>query len=54
MNVMNRYFEELKQRMKMRMRIPEDFVIRYYNDVCFLIDIDNMFVQVAKPRKAWL
>jgi len=51
---MDTYFEEFKQRMKMMMRIPEELVTRYYNDICFLADTDNTFVQALKLRKAWL
>lgn len=32
-NVMDIYFEEFKKRMKMRMRIPEELVIKYYSDI---------------------
>ena len=40
--------------MKMRMRILEELVRRYYNDICFLVGIDNTCVQEVKSRKAWL
>ena len=53
-NVMDTYFEEFKKRMKRRMRILEEFFTSYYNDICFHIDRDNIFVQVVKPRKACL
>lgn len=36
------------------MRILEELVSRHYNDVCFLVDIDNTYVQAVNPRKAWL
>ena len=51
---MNTYFDKFKKRMKLRMQIPEELITRYYNDICFLVDIENTFVQEVKSRKAWL
>lgn len=51
---MDTYFERLKKRIKMRMRIPKELVTMYYNDIFFLEDIDNTFVWAVKSRKAWL
>ena len=28
--------------------------MKYYNNVCFLVDTDKKFVQAVKSRKAWL
>ena len=50
-NVMDTYFEEFKQRMKMRMQIPEELVTRYYNDICFLVDTNNTFVHAVKAKE---
>ena len=36
------------------MRIPKELVTKYYIDICFLVDMDNTFVQAVKPRKSWL
>lgn len=43
-NVIDTYFEKFKKRMKMKMRIPEELVTMYYNDIYFLVDTDNTFV----------
>ena len=52
-NTMNTYLDEFKLRMKRRIRIPKELVTKYYSDMHFLVDT-NTFVQVDKPRKAWL
>ena len=48
---MDKYIKVFKQKMRKRLRIPTSLVIKHYNDVCFVVDIDNTFVQVSKPRK---
>ena len=40
-NVTNAYFDEFKKRMKIIMRILEELVIKYYSNICFLVDIEN-------------
>ena len=42
--IMTSYFEDFKKSMKQRMRIHVSLVEQYYNDICFLIDIDYMYV----------
>lgn len=34
-------------------RIPELFVEQYAEDICFLVDCDNIHIQVVIPRTAW-
>lgn len=53
-NLMNAYFDEFKKRMKRTMRIPKELVTKYYSDICFLVDMNNTFLQAVKSRKAWL
>lgn len=53
-NVLDGYFNEFKQMMKIRKRIPTSLVEKYYNDACFLVDTDYTYVHAFKPRIAWL
>ena len=36
------------------MRIPVSLVEKHVNDICFLVDIDFTYIQVAIPRVRWL
>ena len=36
------------------MRIPISLVEQYYNDICFLVDIDYTYIQAIVPRVRWL
>ena len=51
---MKSYFEDFKKSMKQRMRIHVTLVEKYYNDICFLVDIDYTFIQVVVPKVKWL
>ena len=51
---MTSYFEDFKQSMKKRLRIPVSLVEKHYDDVCFLVYVDYTFVQAATPRVRWL
>ena len=51
---MTAYFEDFKQSMKKRLRIPVSLVEKHYDDVCFLVDVDYTFVQATHPRVRWL
>ena len=53
-SIMTNYFEDFKKSMKQRMRILVSLVEQYYNDICFLVDIDYTYVQLATPRVRWL
>ena len=48
------YFEDFKQSMKKKLRIPVSVVQKHYDDVCFLVDIDHTYVQETIPRVRWL
>ena len=43
-SVMTSYFEGFKQSMKQRLRIHVSLVENYYNEICFLVDIDYTFI----------
>ena len=51
---MTSYFEDFKQSMKHRMRIPISLVEEHVNDIFFLVDIDFTYVQAVIPRVRWL
>ena len=40
--------------MNNRFRIPEKLVSDYHDDVCFMVDCDNVYIQVVKPRIVWV
>ena len=40
--------------MKARYKIPISLVEKHAQDVCFLVDNDITYVQVARPRVRWL
>ena len=48
------YFENFKQSMKKRLRIPASLVEKHYDDVCFIVDVDYTYVQATTPRVRWL
>lgn len=48
------YFEDFKKSMKKRLRILVSLVEKHYDDVCFLVDVDQTFVQATTPRVRWL
>ena len=52
--IITNYFEDFKKSMKQRMRIHVSLVEQYYNDICFLVDIDYTYIQVDVPRVRWL
>ena len=51
---MTSYFEDFKKAMKKRLRILVSLVEKHANNVCFLVDIDYTYVQVAIPRVRWM
>lgn len=53
-SIMTSYFEDFKKTMKQRIRIPVSLVEKHINDICFLVDIDYTYIQVAIPRVRWL
>ena len=53
-SVMTSYFEVFKKSMKKRLRILVSLVENNYDDVCFLVDVDYTFVQVATSRVRWI
>ena len=53
-NIMDAYFDDFKERMQNRYRIPRKFVEEFEKDICFLVDCDNVHIQAIKPRIAWV
>ena len=51
---MTNYFEDFKNSMKKRIRIPVSLVEEHVNDIFFLVDIDYTYIQAIVPRVRWL
>ena len=52
--IMDNYFEEFKEKMNNRFRIPQKLVQDYKDDICFMVDCDRVYIQVARPRTVWV
>jgi hypothetical protein len=53
-NIMDAYFDDFKEKMQNRFRIPKTLVEEYEKDICFLVDYDKTYIQVVKLRMAWV
>ncbi len=53
-SIMDNYFEDFKERMNNRFRIPPKLVEDYKDDVCFMVDCDKVYIQAVRPRVAWI
>ena len=42
--LMTSYFEDFKNTMMQRLRMPISIVEKHVNDVCFLVDIDYTYI----------
>ena len=51
---MDAYFEDFKEKMHNRYRIPQKMVDKYEQYICFLFDCDNTHIQVAIFRTTLL
>ena len=52
--VLDNYFEDFKERMNNKFRIPPKLVEDYKDDVCFMVDYDRVYIQAVRPRVAWV
>lgn len=50
-DVLNKYFDEFRQKMSQRMRISGDIVKKYEDDICFTIQVDKCIMEVVEPRQ---
>ena len=41
---MDSYFDTFKEKMNNRFRILEKLVSDYHDDVCFMVDCDNVYI----------
>ena len=48
------YFEEFKNKMKNRIRIPKSVVDNYFDDIYFMVDTYFIYTHAVLPRVAWL
>ena len=53
-SIMDNNFEYFKEIMYHRFQIPPKLVEDYKDDVCFMIDCDKVYIQVVRPRVAWV
>ena len=53
-SIMDNYFDAFKETMNNRFRISKKLVEDYKDDVCFMVDSDKVYIQVVKPRIAWV
>ena len=51
---MDAYFESFKEKMQNRFRIPQQLVDEYEEEICFLVDCNKVYIQVVRPRIAWV
>ena len=51
-SIMDSYFDTFKEKIRNMFKILENLVSDYHDDVCFMVDCDN--VQAVKPRIVWV
>lgn len=52
--IIDAYFENFKEKMQNRFRIPKQLVDDYEQDIFFLVDCDKVHIQVVRPRITWV
>ena len=52
--VLDNYFEDFKEKMNNRFRIPPKLVEDYKDDVFFMVDYDRVYIQAVRPWVAWV
>ena len=53
-SIMDNYFESFNKKINNRFRIPKKFVSDYHDDVCFMVDYDNVYIQAVRTRNVWV
>ena len=53
-SIVDSYFDTFKEKMNNRFRILEKLVDNYQDDVCFMVDCDNIYIQVVRLRTIWV
>lgn len=53
-SIMENYFDGFKEKMNNRYQILKKLVEYYKDDVCFMVDSDKVYIQVVRPRIAWV
>ena len=51
---MDSYFDTFKEKINNRFRILEKLVSDYHDDLCFMVDYDNVYIQAVKLRIVWV
>ena len=53
-SIMDIYFDTFKEKMNNRFRILEKLVSDYHDDICFMVDCDNVYIQAVRLRVVWV
>lgn len=53
-SIMDNYFNMFKEKMNNRFRIPKKLVDDYKDDVCFMVDIEKVYIQTVNPIIMWV
>ena len=53
-STMDAYFDNFKEKMQNIFKIPKQLVDDYEEDICFLVDFDNVDIQAVKRRTVWV
>lgn len=53
-SIMDNYFETCKEKIQGRFKIPRKLVEDYERDFINIIDYDKVYIQVVRPRVAWV
>ncbi len=53
-SIMDNYFDASKEKMNNGYRIPKKLVEDYKDDVCFMVDSDEVYIQTVRPRTTWV
>lgn len=51
---MDNYFHAFEEKMNNRIQIPKKLIEDYKDDIFFMVDSDKVYIQVVKPRIAWV
>lgn len=50
----NEHFQALKARMNTRVRLSQEIVNKYKDDICFVIKKDEIWMEAVIPRTIWV
>lgn len=53
-SIMDNYFDAFKEKMNNRFRISKKLVDDYKDDICFMVDIDKVYIYAVRPMIVWV